>query len=226
MKASMIIALAAFGLAALLGGAQPFGRILMSLGLPALAADVFRASAWKGAAAFRAGDYDRAARAFAEADDAYNLGNAEVRAGRYAAALEAYDRARNHREDPSAEANFDLVVAYYAGLAIDADTLGLFSDRKKDGPAEESFVARGDARAAGSGSEATNVNTMLGLVELDSRGRLGVRRIFDDAFIRADKRWLEQLEDVPGEFMSARIAAEHKRRKKLGLSPPEPDDPR
>ena len=65
-----------------------------------------------------------------------------------------------------------------------------------------------------------NSNTMMGLAELDSRGRLGVRRIFDDKFMVADERWLEQLSDVPGEFMAARIAQEHKRRAKLGLAPP------
>ena len=42
----------------------------------------------------------------------------------------------------------------------------------------------------------------------------------------ADERWLEQLSDVPGEFLAARIAQEHKRRVKLGLAPPPAEDPR
>jgi Ca-activated chloride channel family protein len=41
----------------------------------------------------------------------------------------------------------------------------------------------------------------------------------------ANTRWLTALEDVPGEYLAARIAMEYKRRKKLGLTPPEPEDP-
>ena len=67
---------------------------------------------------------------------------------------------------------------------------------------------------------------MMGLAALESHGELGVRRIFDDRFMVADGRWLEQLADVPGDYMAARIAAEHKRRRALGLSPPPPEDPR
>ena len=70
------------------------------------------------------------------------------------------------------------------------------------------------------------MNAMLGLAELESRGRLGVRRIFDDKFMVADERWLQQIQDVPGAYLKARIAHEEKTRRKLGLSPPEPEDPR
>ncbi len=129
------------------------------------------------------------------------------------------------RGHPDARANFDVVAAFYAGLGIDPAALALFPERK-EGPQADSFIARGNARAAGTGSEVTNTNTMLGLAELDSRGRLGVRRVFDDKFMVADERWLQQLSDVPGEYMAARILQEHKRRQKLGLSPPEPEDPR
>ena len=155
----------------------------------------------------------------------YNLGNALVRAGRYAAALEAYDLAVARDGDAAARANFDVVTAYYAGLGIDAETISLFGERKI-GASEESFVARGNARAAGSGSEVTNTNTMLGLAQLESHGEQSVRQIFDDKFIVADERWLTQLDDVPGAFMAARIAQEHKRRRDLGLAPPAPEDPR
>ncbi|WP_372571818.1 hypothetical protein [Ruegeria jejuensis] len=209
-------------LASLMGSTAPFGRVFMALGMNGLAAQVFDNPGWRGAALYRAGEYQGAAEAFEAAGALYNLGNAEAQSGRYAAALEVYDLAIT-RGDPDAQANFDVVAAYYAGLQIDPEALGLFPERK-DGPQADSFIARGDARAAGTGSEVTNANTMLGLAELDSRGRLGVRRIFDDKFMVADERWLNQLSDVPGEFMAARIAQEHKRRVRLGLSPPEPED--
>lgn len=225
MKTALAIALSALLLGVILGGTAPLGRALMAMGLPGMAAGLFSDPEWRGAAAYRAGDHEAAAEAFAEAGAQYNLGNAQARAGRYAAALEAYDLAIRHTGDPAARANFDVVTAYYAGLGIDAETLHLFGDRKI-GPAEESFVARGNARAAGSGSEVTNANTMLGLAQLESHGVRTVRQVFDDKFIVADKRWLTQLEDVPGAFMAARIAQEHKRRRDLGLTPPAPEDPR
>jgi Ca-activated chloride channel homolog len=52
--------------------------------------------AWRGAAAYRAGDYAAAAQALQQAsggDAAYNLGNTLARQGRYQQAIEAYDHA-------------------------------------------------------------------------------------------------------------------------------------
>lgn len=224
MKGLALIAAAALVAAMALGGGAPFGRVLLAIGLPGLAAPLFPDPAWLGVALYRHGDFDGAADAFEAAGTFYNRGNAEAHRGQHAAALEAFDLA-DARGDPDARANFDVVAAYYAGLGINPEALGLFPERK-EGPQEESFIARGDARAAGTGSEVTNSNTMLGLAELDSRGRLGVRRVFDDQFMIADERWLEQLGDVPGEYLAARISAEYKRRQKLGLSPPKAEDPR
>lgn len=224
MRGLALLCAVALAAAVLLGGPAPFGRVLLALGLPGLAATVFVDPAWQGVARYRDGDFDAAAAAFGEARASYNLGIAEAHRGQYAAALEAFDLA-DARGDPDARANFDVVAAFYAGLGIAPEALGLFPERN-EGPQEDSFVARGNARAAGTGSEVTNTNTMLGLAELDSRGRLGVRRVFDDKFMIADERWLEQLADVPGEYMAARILAEHKRRAALGLSPPKPEDPR
>lgn len=224
MKWLILIGAACLVLATILGGPAPFGRVALALGMNSVAARLFADPEWQGVALYRGGDFDAAARAFEDAGSQYNLGNAEVFRGQIAAGLEAYDQAIV-TGDADAQANFDVVAAYYAGLQIDPEALGLFPERKS-GPKAESFVARGDARAAGTGSDVTNSNTMLGLAELDSRGRLGVRRIFDDKFMVADERWLSQLSDVPGEFMAARIAQERKRREKLGLTPPEPEDPR
>jgi Ca-activated chloride channel family protein len=225
MRALALITVAALALAFALGGTAPLGRALLSLGVPHLAATVFGSQDWGGVAQFRAGDFDKATAAFAAAENLYNLGTAQAWNGEYAAALESLDQARL-QGFPNAQANFDVLAAFYAGLGVDPEALGLFPKRDTDGPRKDGFVARGEARAAGTGSDVTNTNTMLGLAELDSRGRLGVRRVFDDKFIVADERWLEQLPDVPGSYLQARIAEEYKRRRKLGLSPPEPEDPR
>lgn len=220
MRGLAILAAVAVLVAALSGGRAPFGRALMAVGLDGVAARVMGDAGWRAAAYFRAGEYEAAARLFAAGGDSYNLGLAEVHRGNYAAALEAFDlaAAQGHEE---ARANFDVVAAYYAGLGIDVAALALFGERK-EGPSADSSIARGSARAAGSGSEVTNTNTMMGLAQLESRGRLGVRRVFDEKFIVADSRWLEQLGDVPGEYMAARILHEHRRREKAGLSPTPP----
>ncbi|WP_300035495.1 hypothetical protein [uncultured Roseobacter sp.] len=225
MRVLALLTAVALVLAFALGGMAPLGRVLLGAGLPGPALLAFSDPQWRGVAAFRAGAFDQAAAAFEAAGDAYGLGTAQAHAGQYAAALESLDQAIV-AGNPDARANFDVVAAYYAGLGIDAASLALFPKRDRDGPKKESFVARGDGRAAGTGSEVTNNNTMMGLAELESRGRLEVRRVFDDKFIVADDRWLQQLSDVPGSFMKARIVQEHRRRQKLGLSPPDPEDPR
>jgi len=105
------------------------------------------------------------------------------------------------------------------------EALARFGERAS-GPEAEAEVGEGSARGAGTGDDVTNAHTMMGLAQFDSHGRLGVRRVFDDAFMVADHRWLEQLPDVPGAYLGVRIAYERERRDALGLSPPEPEDPR
>lgn len=214
MRGVALLTACALLAATLLGGGAPFGRIALALGLPSIAAPFFKEPAWRGIALYRAGRWAEAAEAFTQARAFLNLGNAEAHAGRYAAALEAYDIAIA-AGDADARANFDTVASYYAGLAIDPEALALFAKRES-GPTAEAEVGEGNGRAAGSGDEVTNTNTMLGLAELDSRGRLGVARVFDDAFMVADERWLGQLEDIPGAFLKARINHEFKRRQKEG----------
>lgn len=211
-------------LPAMIGGGAPFGRLLLASGLPGLAAPFLSDPGWRGVALYRAGDLAGAADAFRAARAFHNLGNAEVRRGRYAAALEAYDLARAGG-DEDAGANFDLVAAYYAGLALDPGTpVAWFAEQDRDGETAAAPTGEGSARAAGTGDETTNAGTLLGLPELLSRGQMGVRRVFDDRFMVANDRWLAQLSDVPGDYLQARIAAERKRRQAEGLSPPDPED--
>ena len=218
--------------AALLGGGpDPLGRVLLWSGLPGLAQPLFTDPAWRGVAAYRAGDLAAATTAFRDAEDWLNLGNAEVMAEDYAAALEAYDVARL-RGDPRAAANFDLVTAYYAGLAIEPGAaVAWFSERDGlEGATVEADIAQGSARAASDGSASTNTGGLMGLPELASHGdpllQQAVRKVFDEKFMVANDRWLETLEDVPGAYLAERIKQEHRRRAELGLSPPDPEDPR
>ena len=216
MRALALLALAALAAALLSGGLAPFGRILLALDMPRLAAMAFDEPGWKGVALYRSGDFEGSAEAFEDADMHFDQGTALARAGDYAAALEALDVAIA-RGDPTAQANFDVVSAFYASLRIDAETLALFA-RPKEGVTTEASVGEGSGRASGTGSDVTNANTMLGLAALESRGEAGVRRVFDDKFMVANDRWLSQLADVPGAYLSARILQEHKRRLAAGVS--------
>lgn len=208
-----------------LGGLAPVGRLFLGAGLPSMAVPFFSTPDWKGVAQYRAGRYAEAAKSFALADQMFNMGNAQVQQGKYAAALEAYDIARLSG-DGDAAANFDLVAAYYAGLALDPDTpIAWFTEKDGDGQIVKSSIAQGSARAAGAGDESTNTGALLGLPELATHGRVPVRKVFDDKFMVANDRWLVTLADVPGEFLAARIKHEQKRRGKLGLAQPVPEDP-
>lgn len=188
------------------------GRVLLGLGLPGLAQRLMTDADWRGIAAAHAGDHPVARADLAQARAWLNLGNLEARAGRYAAALEAYDRGRA-QGDPAASANFDLLRAYYAALGLAAETPIPMRSDTPEGATASSFVARGNARAAGQGVGVTNVQTSIGLPELKSDGLRQVRKIFDDAFVVADARWLQTLEDSPGKFLAARLKAEQKRRR-------------
>lgn len=223
--ASILSLLIAF----VLGGFAPFGRLALALDLPQVAASLFGDPAWRATAHYRAGDYLRAERSYAKAgpDEVFNQGNALVHSGHYAAALEAYDLALSYDpSDTAARSNFDLVSAYYAGTEI--EPFAPFETKERDNGSDPvaAETAQGSARAAGTGDAVTNNSPLVGLPELDSRDRLGVRKVFDDKFVVASPRWLATLEDVPGAFLAARIAQEHKRRAKAGIGQEEPDDPR
>ena len=110
------LALAGLGLLALLAVSQPrtgFGRLLMGIGLPGLAADVFADPAWRAAALYEAGRYADAVALFRSGGRraSYNLGNALARAGDLDGALAAYDEAlRFNPRDADAQTNRSLIA--------------------------------------------------------------------------------------------------------------------
>ncbi|MHB2211035.1 tetratricopeptide repeat protein [Methylobacterium sp. CM6257] len=114
------LALAGVGLLALLAVSQPrtgFGRLLMGLGLPGLAADVLDDPAWRAAALYEAGRYGEAIALFRNGGRraSYNLGNALAKAGDLDGALAAYDEAlRFNPRDADAQANRSLIARLQA----------------------------------------------------------------------------------------------------------------
>ncbi len=223
----LCLALVLLAVAFFSGGTAPFGRIALALDMPQLAAALFQDPAWRGVAAYRAGHYEKAVQAFRQAGpgSVFNLGNAWVHTAYYAAALEAYDRVLFKRpSDAEARANFDLVAAFYGGTPIEADAIARWEPRK-EGPTAQSGIARGSARASGTGADVTNSGPGVGLPLLQSRAQRGVRKVFDDKFVVAGSRWLATLEDVPGAFLAVRIAHEHKRRAKAGIGQKAAEEP-
>ena len=78
------------------------GQRLLAQQRPADAARHFQDPQWRGMALYQAGDYEGAARAFAEGSNAaahYNRGNALARAGELEAALDAYEQALERQPD-------------------------------------------------------------------------------------------------------------------------------
>lgn len=78
------------------------GQRLLERQLPAQAAQRFQDRQWKGIALYEAGDYNGAARLFAQgnsAADHYNRGNALARSGELEAALDAYEQALEHQPE-------------------------------------------------------------------------------------------------------------------------------
>lgn len=77
-----------------------------------VAAEAFRTLAWKGAAHYRAGEFDEAAAAFSGIDSpegALNHGNSLVMLGKYEEAIERYERALTLKPDwPPAMTNLAL----------------------------------------------------------------------------------------------------------------------
>lgn len=86
----------------------------LAAGHPKEAEKLARSPALRGTAAYRAGDYAAAIRAFRRARGAratYNLGNALARAGHYRKAVDAYDRAlKANPHDSDAAANRKAVL--------------------------------------------------------------------------------------------------------------------
>ena len=85
---------------------------LLKEGKPAEAAKRFDNSQWRGTAQYRAGEYDAAAKNFAQSTDPqglYNLGNSLTQQGRFDEAIKAYDEAlKRNPEFADAQNNRDI----------------------------------------------------------------------------------------------------------------------
>ena len=92
------------------------------------AAEVFQDPLWQGAAFYRAGEFEKAARAFARRDTAeahYNQGNAWLMNGKYEDAIASYDRALTRRPGwQQAADNRDLAAARLKMTTVTGGDMG------------------------------------------------------------------------------------------------------
>lgn len=204
-------------------GTAPVGRALSALGLPGAALPLLSDPGDRGAALFRAGRYDEATDAFVAAKDPYNHGLAAAWAGDYAAALVAWEQVLARTPDDSqTRANHAVIEGLLASMEFQAVA------RPDDKPDDITLLAepgQGKARAASTGEGANNRKTGFWMPEITSEGLRRVPKMFDAQFIAANDRWLDTLEDQPGRYLKARLAAEQKARVAAGTALPPAEDP-
>ena len=92
------------------------------------AAEAFQDPLWQGAAFYRAGEFEKATRAFARRDTAeahYNQGNAWLMNGKYEDAIASYDRALTRRPGwQQAADNRDLAAARLKMTTVTGGDMG------------------------------------------------------------------------------------------------------
>ncbi len=225
LRLLILLALVATAAAFSIDRGAALGRFALRAGLPELGLHLVTDPAWCGIALHRAGWYERAEDAFRRAGptETFNRANTLARAGRYREALAAYD-AVLHRDPGDVEAAEDraLVASLYDGAEAEPLPGGEVAG---DGGRDEGIFSPYDLAVAADG--AGTPIFLQNRVDRPHQPALAQRRIrrgFADQSIAADRRWLATFPDDPARYLKALIAAEHERRRKAGLSPPDPVD--
>lgn len=221
-----LVAMLFLAVAVVIGGGAPFGRMALAFGLPQVGAKLFSDPVWRGTAEAGNGQLEQAAKTFEDAGSlsGYNAGTAYALSGQYAKALEVLDiHLLIFPDDREAQENYELIRTYYAGVLIDPDS-EIIRKVDRDGPTQAADIGLGNARAAGSGSESNNQTSGFELPTLMGSGSQTVRRIFDDYYYEANRKWLKSMQDVPGEYLAERIKHEYKRRDAAGIGQPPAED--
>lgn len=125
-------------------------------GDPQAAAQQFRDPNWRGTALYEAGEFEAAAKAFAESDDPealYNRGNALARAGEIERAMKAYrDVLQENPAHDDAQANLELLEKLLQDQELD-DEPAHQNDESEQDEKKEDKKENGDEHNEESGSE-------------------------------------------------------------------------
>lgn len=160
------------------------GQRLFDRGEFAAAAEAFEDPLWQGAAWFRAGEFERAASAFARRDTAeahFNQGNARLMHGEYGDAIACYDRALARRP------GWREAVENRALAAARAEALDFDGGEMTGGMLGADDIVFGDE-----GGEGAEVTETAGGAPLS------------DAEIQA--LWLRRVQTRPADFLKAKFA--------------------
>lgn len=180
------LVIAGIGILALGALSQPrtgFGRLLMGIGLPGLAAQVIADPAWRGPALYEAGDYEAAAALFRNGGrrNSYNLGNALARAGDLQGAIQAYDDALQFNpRDADAQANRSLIARMLAeeidrgkggGIANGTAQYGARYNNTANQDKNDDINATSSGEGLAGNKEASSTESLPGNSKVARRGR-------------------------------------------------------
>lgn len=133
------------------------GRRHFARGEFAEAAKIFRDPLWQGTAFYRAGEFEKSARAYARSNTAeahYNQGTAWLMHGKYQDAIASYDRALAQRPDwPEAAENRALATARLKMTTLTGSDMGdqkigankIVFDKNAENEGAETEIAGGKA---------------------------------------------------------------------------------
>lgn len=203
------------------------GQRLLAEQRPADAARHFADFRWRGLALYQAGDYDGAARAFAQGDtaaDHYNRGNALARAEQYEAAIDAYERAlelqpdlqqaqRNkalleellrQREQDAAQQRANASQALRSGEAESSPTAPARPSGQQDQeerPARPSAALQNRQQANAERLQATDPDDEPPTDATELPAPSADEEELSDESRQALEQWLRQIPDEPSELL-------------------------
>jgi len=164
------------------------GRLWLEAGEPGRAARSFESKLWKGLASYAAEDWAAAAAALATVDTArgkVQYGNALARQERLPEAMEAYERALEHRQDfPEASFNLDWVRRLHELDQKEYEDAG-----GTGGKLEADKIVFDEKGAKGKGEMTSEEARAQGLSEAQLR-----------------EMWMRRVETTPGEFLQLKFA--------------------
>ena len=176
------------------------GQQLFEQGRYTEAAERFTDPLRRGAALYRAGDFEAAAAAFARVDSAeaaLNRGNALVLLGRYEAAILAFQRALQLRPDwAAAKTNLAITEARLAAIAPPEDDAGGTGGKL----GADEIVMDSSGRAAGAQEEQAVQGGAA-----------------SDAELRA--MWLRRVQTSPADFLKVRFSLQLAREQEQAAAP-------
>ena len=201
---------------ALAAGPQAWGKLAWQAGFPALAVPLIGDPAARAAALYDAGRYTEADAAFAAVGRSatYDRGLSLAATGEHALSVAYFDAVLfANRYDAEARHNRDTVAALVPPVVGEAMGHGRI----------EAMLSEAGVRTAAFDPDAPDQRIVE--TELDPQRESNRRPVTGDRAAAADGAWIDSLEDTPGAYLKARIAAEMERRRATGEAHKEETDP-